>query len=440
MSDVVDARSLSGVKSGPLAHPWLQLAIGILCMAMIANLQYGWTLFVGPIDAKHHWGRVAIQVAFTIFVVAETWLVPIKSWFVDRHSPRLVVSVGGVLVAIAWVINSLADSLFLLYLGAAVGGAGAAAVYGSCVGNALKWFPRRRGLAAGLTAAGFGAGAALTVVPIAGMIDSKGYEAAFFYFGLGQGVVILLAATLLRKPTDREMAAAGRRRSTTDDTGPAEVLRTPVFWAMYLTFVLIASGGLMAAAQIAPIAKDLKLEHAPVSLLGLTMPALTFAISLDRIFDGFGRPFFGWVSDRIGREVTMFGAFTTCALAMLLLDRYGADPTVFVLTTALFFLAFGEIYSLFPATCGDTFGATYASTNAGMLYTAKGTASLVVPLAGSIAASSGWHAVFMLAMVFSLMAALLALFVVRPLRAKFLAAHIPKQATVTAHGGQTDQR
>jgi len=440
MSDLVDARSLSGVKSGPLAHPWLQLAIGILCMAMIANLQYGWTLFVGPIDAKHHWGRVAIQVAFTIFVVAETWLVPIKSWFVDRHSPRLVVSVGGVLVAIAWVINSLADSLFLLYLGAAIGGAGAAAVYGSCVGNALKWFPRRRGLAAGLTAAGFGAGAALTVVPIAGMIDSRGYEAAFLYFGLGQGIVILLAATLLRKPTDQEMAAAGRRRSTTDDTGPAEVLRTPVFWAMYLTFVLIASGGLMAAAQIAPIAKDLKLEHAPVSLLGLTMPALTFAISLDRIFDGFGRPFFGWVSDRIGREVTMFGAFATCALAMLLLDRYGADPTVFVLTTALFFLAFGEIYSLFPATCGDTFGATYASTNAGMLYTAKGTASLVVPLAGSIAASSGWHAVFMLAMVFSLMAALLALFVVRPLRAKFLAAHIPVQATVIAHGGRTDQR
>ncbi len=222
-------RPLPTAKSGGLAQRWLQLVIGILCMAMIANLQYGWTLFVGPIDARHHWGRVAIQVAFTIFVMAETWLVPIKSWFVDSHSPRLVVSIGGVLVAIAWAVNSVADSLFLLYLGAAIGGAGAAAVYGSCVGNALKWFPRRRGLAADLTAAGFGAGAALTVVPIANMIDTRGYEAAFLYFGLGQGVIILVAAMFLRKPSDDEMAAAGRRRSTVEDTVPAEVLRTPVF-------------------------------------------------------------------------------------------------------------------------------------------------------------------------------------------------------------------
>jgi len=401
--------------------------MGIVCMAMIANLQYGWTLFVGPIDAKHHWGRTAIQVAFTIFVVAETWLVPIKSWFVDRHSPRLVVSIGAVLVAIAWAVNSVADSLFLLYLGAAIGGAGAAAVYGSCVGNALKWFPRRRGLAAGLTAAGFGAGAALTVIPIADMIDSQGYEAAFLYFGLGQGIVILVASMFLRKPSDREMAAAGRRRTTAEDTGPGKVLRTPVFWAMYLTFVLIASGGLMAAAQIAPIARDFKLDHVPVTLAGLTLPALTFAISLDRIFDGFGRPFFGWISDRIGREVTMGFAFTTAALALFMLDRFGSDPTVFVLATALFFLVFGEIYSLFPATCGDTFGSTFASTNAGLLYTAKGTASLLVPFAGTLAAVAGWHAVFVLALCFSLLAALLALFVVRPMRARFLAAHLPEQ-------------
>ncbi len=203
---------------------------------------------------------------------------------------------------------------------------------------------------------------------------------------------------------------------------------------MYLPFVLIASGGLMAAAQIAPIAKDLKIEHAPVTLVGLTLPALTFAISLDRILDGFGRPFFGWVSDRIGREVTMFAAFATAALAMFLLDRYGSDPAVFVLTTALFFLVFGEIYSLFPATCGDTFGATYASTNAGLLYTAKGTASIVVPLASTLAAASGWHAVFILAMAFSLMAAVLAIFVVRPMRARFLAAHIPPERTPATAG------
>ena len=413
---------------GVLSIPWVQLAIGIVCMAMIANLQYGWTLFVGPIDARHHWGRTAIQVAFTIFVLAETWLVPIKSWFVDRHSPRLVVSVGGVLVAIAWVVNSMATSLVVLYLGAAIGGAGAAAVYGSCVGNALKWFPRRRGLAAGLTAAGFGAGAALTVIPIANMIASSGYEATFLYFGPGQGAIILFAAIFLRKPSDQEMAAAGRRRTGAEDTRPAEVLRTPVFWAMYATFVLIAAGGLMAAAQIAPIAKDLKIENVPVTLAGLTLPALTFAISLDRIFDGFGRPFFGWVSDRIGREFTMGIAFTTAAVALFLVDRAGSDPVVFVLTTALFFLAFGEIYSLFPATCGDTFGASFASTNAGLLYTAKGTASLLVPFAGILAEYDGWHAVFMTGMGFSFAAAAMALFVVRPMRARFLAEHLPARS------------
>jgi OFA family oxalate/formate antiporter-like MFS transporter len=425
MTERTAAGQSQTAASGVLSIPWVQLAIGIVCMALIANLQYGWTLFVGPIDTRHHWGRTAIQVAFTIFVVAETWLVPIKSWFVDRHSPRLVVSVGGVLVAIAWVINSMANSLFVLYLGAAIGGAGAAAVYGSCVGNALKWFPRRRGLAAGLTAAGFGAGAALTVIPIANMIASSGYEATFLYFGLGQGAIILIAAIFLRKPSDQEMAAAGRRRTGAQDTRPPEVLRTPVFWAMYATFVLMASGGLMAAAQIAPIAKDLRIENVPVRLAGLTLPALTFAISLDRIFDGFGRPFFGWVSDQIGREVTMGIAFTTAALALFLVDQAGSDPVIFVLTTALFFLAFGEIYSLFPATCGDTFGASFASTNAGLLYTAKGTASLLVPFAGILAEYGGWHAVFMTGIVFSLAAATMALFVVRPMRARFLAEHLP---------------
>ena len=158
---------------------WMQLVMGIVCMAMIANLQYGWTLFVDPIDAKYHWGRAAIQLAFTIFVVTETWLVPIEAWFVDKYGPRLVVMFGGVMIALAWLINSYADSLVLLYAGAIVGGIGAGAVYGTCVGNALKWFPDRRGLAAGATAAGFGAGAAITVVPIANMIASSGYQSAF---------------------------------------------------------------------------------------------------------------------------------------------------------------------------------------------------------------------------------------------------------------------
>src|SRR5438552_8509972 len=197
------------VPSGAIASPatrWGQLIFGIICMVMIANLQYGWTLFVNPIDQKYHWGRAGIQVAFTIFVLTETWLVPIEGYLIDRFGPRVMICGSGVLVAIAWVINSVADSLFLLYVGAAIGGVGAGVIYGGAVGNALKWFPDRRGLAAGLTAAGFGAGSALTVIPIARMIAGGGYESAFLWFGLGQGIVVVLVALLLRAPQPGEVA------------------------------------------------------------------------------------------------------------------------------------------------------------------------------------------------------------------------------------------
>src|SRR5918999_6493541 len=189
------------------ATRWSQLVFGIICMVMIANLQYGWTLFVGPIDEKYQWGRAAIQVAFTIFVLTETWLVPIEGYLIDKFGPRIMISLSGVLVALGWIINSVADSLFLLYVGAAVGGIGAGVVYGGSVGNALKWFPDRRGLAPRLTAAGFGAGSALTVIPIANMIASSGYEAAFLWFGLGQGVVVMLIALMLRAPRPGEVTA-----------------------------------------------------------------------------------------------------------------------------------------------------------------------------------------------------------------------------------------
>src|SRR5712672_3683085 len=208
------------------ATRWGQLIFGIVCMVMIANLQYGWTLFVNPIDQKYHWGRAAIQVAFTIFVLTETWLVPIEGYLIDKFGPRIMISLSGVLVAIAWVINSVADSLFLLYLGAAIGGIGAGVIYGGSVGNALKWFPDRRGLAAGLTAAGFGAGSALTVIPIANMIQSSGYESAFLWFGLGQGIIVIIFAMFLRAPQAGEIvtpAAPAVQQSRRDYT-PAEVL------------------------------------------------------------------------------------------------------------------------------------------------------------------------------------------------------------------------
>ncbi|MCJ8141903.1 oxalate/formate MFS antiporter [Ancylobacter sp. A5.8] len=404
-------------------EPWVQLGCGILCMAMIANLQYGWTLFVDPIDAKHQWGRAAIQTAFTIFVLTETWLVPIEAWFVDRYGPRIVLSFGAVMIALAWIVNSYAASLPMLYLGAVLGGIGAGSVYGTCVGNALKWFPYRRGLAAGATAAGFGAGAALTVVPIANVIANSGYETAFFWFGIGQGIIVLIAAQFLYPP--RQKIAPPKKAislpQTKVDYPPSKTLSKPVFWLLYLMFVMVASGGLMAAAQIGPIAHDLGVADVPVNLLGLQAVALTLAISLDRIFDGFGRPIFGYVSDRIGRENTMFIAFGTAAVMLLLLVYHGSNPLVFVLATACFFGVFGEIYSLFPATCGDTFGSKFAATNAGMLYTAKGTAALLVPLASVVAAAYGWYAVFAIAVGLNATAALLALFVLKPVRGAFMA-------------------
>jgi len=406
------------------ANPWIQLFVGVIAMACVANLQYGWTLFVNPIDAKHHWGRAAIQVAFTLFVLIETWLIPLEAYLVDKYGPRWVVVGGGILVALAWILNSMATSLPMLYAGAILGGIGTGCVYGTCVGNALKWFPGRRGLAAGITAAGFGAGAAATIVPISNMINGSGYEQAFLVFGILQGVIVLVMATFMRKaPAQIGAQVKTRVSQSARDYTPAEVLRKPVFWVMYLMFVLIACGGLTFAASIAPYAKDLKIDGIPVAMLGFVLPALTFAISLDRVFDGVGRPFFGWVSDQIGRENTMFIAFGLGAIALFVWNSYGSDPVVFVLASAVYFGVYGEIFSLFPATQGDTFGSKFAATNAGMLYTAKGTAALVVPLASWLAVNQGWVTVFTIAITFNIIAALLAILVLKPMRARHFAAN-----------------
>jgi MFS transporter, OFA family, oxalate/formate antiporter len=413
------ASSARAPASVPAANRWLQLVIGIVCMVMIANLQYGWTLFVIPIDHKYHWGRAAIQVAFSIFVLTETWLVPIEGWLVDRFGPKIVVLVGGVLVGIAWAMNSAADTLPMLYVAAAIGGIGAGAVYGSCIGNALKWFPDRRGLAAGLTAAGFGAGSALTIIPIQGMIQARGYEATFLWFGLGQGLVVVALSLFLRAPRAGEAPPSTRVQQSARDYTPLEVVRSPIFWVMYVMFVLVAAGGLMATAQLAPIANDFQIAKIPVTLIGITLPALTFALSIDRVLNGLTRPFFGWVSDQIGRENTMFIAFALEAAGIWLLSVLGHDPVWFVILSGVVFFAWGEIYSLFPSTCTDVYGVTYATTNAGLLYTAKGTASLLVPLANVLAAASGgWHAVFIVAVIMNAVAAIMALAVLRPLRSR----------------------
>ena len=413
---------------------WTQLVIGIVCMVMIANLQYGWTLFVLPIGQAHGWSRAAIQVAFTVFVLCETWLLPLEGYVIDRIGPRLTVCAGGVLIGASWVVDSFAASLTLLYVGSAIGGVGAGFIYGATVGNAIKWFPDRRGLAAGLTAAGFGAGSAVTLVPISNMIAHSGYQSTLLFFGLLQGIVVVLAAQLLRAPPGQggprvaPLPSSGmnalrpsRLHDITRDYAPGEVAREPVFWLMYLLFVLVGAGGLMATAQLSVIATDFGVAKTPVTLAFITMPALTFALAIDRVLNGLTRPFFGWVSDQIGRENTMFIAFLLEGLGILVLIWQAHNPVAFVVLTGVVFFAWGEIYSLFPATCGDTFGRKFAATNYGLLYTAKGTAALLVPFGNVLREATGsWLTVLYVAAGVNLLAAVLALLVLKPLRRAFI--------------------
>lgn len=409
-------------RSGSIAR-WIQLLAGVVAMVATANLQYAWTLFVKPIEARYQWTEAAIQVGFTLFVLTQAFLVPFEAWFVDRFGPRRIVACGGLLVGLSWIVNASAGTLGGLYLGQAIAGIGAGIVYGTSVGNALKWFSDRRGLASGITAAAFGAGAALTVNPIANMIDSRGYETAFRVFGIAQALAILAASLILRAPAPGEASnvAALKVQQSRLDFSPTETLKTSAFWVLYVMFTAVCTGGLIMVAQLAPIARSLRVAEVPVTILGMTRKALPFALALNQIINGISRPFFGWVSDRIGRENTMFIAFSLEGLAILLLVNFARDPVLFVLFCALTFFAWGEIYSLFPAISGDLFGRKYATTNYALLYTAKGTASLLVPLASHVSQVTGsWLVIFHTAIVLDFTAALLALFVLKPLRIKWL--------------------
>jgi MFS transporter, OFA family, oxalate/formate antiporter len=403
---------------------WWQLAFGVICMVMIANLQYSWTLFATPIAEKYHWKLELVQTAFTVFVLLETWLVPVEGWLVDRFGPRSVVIIGGVLCALGWGMSSTASSLPMLYVAYGIAGVGAGGVYGTCVGNALKWFPERRGLAAGITAAGFGAGAAATVLPLQWTIKTYGYESTFLWFGLGQGLMILVFGMLLAQPDANAVAALPKppaQLSNRPQFQWHQMVRTPVFWVMYLMFVLMGAGGLFITANLKQIATAFKVSDVTVPFLGLAPTAITFALFLDKIMNGLTRPFFGWVSDRIGRETTMFIAFGIEAIGILALSQLGDDPVLFVVLSGMVFFAWGEIYSLFPSTCADTYGWKNAATNAGVLYTAKGTAALFVPLAVLLAKWASWHTVFMVAAAMNGLAAVVALVVLKPLRQRMMA-------------------
>ncbi len=405
------------------ADRWSQLWLGLVCMILIANLQYGWTLFVNPMHQANGWSIAGIQVAFSIFIATETWLTPIEGWIVDAlgpgRGPPVMIAFGAVLVGLAWVIDAHAGSLGMLYVGAALSGIGAGSIYATCVGNAVKWFPDRRGLAVGITAGGFGAGAALTVIPIRLLIDNAGYASAFFWFGLAQGVILLLIAPVMRAPMPGEMPSTAPPKvpQSAISYSPAEVLRTPVFWLLYAMLVLVSASGLMATAQIAPIAKDFGLSSQAV-LFGAS--ALSVALVVDNVMNGTARPFFGWVSDHIGREQTMAIAFALGGGAYLLLAYVGHGPWTFVISAGLIFFTWGEIFSLFPSTCTDLFGAKFATTNAMLLYTAKGTSAWLVPLANVLKTSTGgWEAVFLVAAGMNFVVVLAALFVLGPVRRRW---------------------
>ncbi len=374
---------------------WVILVSSIVTMVAVANYQYGWTLFVRPIQKHLGVEQAAVQVTFTVFVLLETWLVPFEGWLVDKFGPRILVMIGGALAGVGWVAAGSAETLTGIYLSYAVAGVGAGVVYGTAIGIAMKWFPDHRGLAAGLTAAGFGAGSAFTVAPIANMINTAGYQHAFVTWGIVQGLVVVVAASLLEAPPAEWMPGAWGRaakglavkeRQSAAEFTSGQMAETPQFWLMYLMMTLVATGGLMAVAQLAPMANDFNVAKVPVGFLWISLPAIQFALSADRLVNGVCRPFWGWLSDHIGRERTMALAFGLEAAAIFTLIQFAGHPLLFVVFSAFTFFGWGEIFSLFPATCGDFFGRKHATMNYGFLYTAKGTASVLVPIGSALAA------------------------------------------------------
>ncbi|MET0963554.1 MAG: oxalate/formate MFS antiporter [Noviherbaspirillum sp.] len=400
---------------------WIQLVVGVICMIATANIQYAWTLFVPEIQGKFGWARAEIQIAFTIFVLVQTWLAPIEGHFIDKFGPRLMVAFGAICIGFAWFLNSQATSLVGFYVGAAVGGIGVGSIYATCINNALKWFPDRRGLAVGLTAGGYGAGSAATILPIAAMIESAGFQQTFLFFGLLQGSLAFAAAWFLRSPKAHEVKASSKLVQATRDYTLKEALNTKLFWLMFIMFILVVTGGMMAVAQLGVIAQDLGVKEFKVDLHFFVMAALPLALMLDRIMNGISRPLFGWVSDNIGREKTMVIAFTLEGLGIIALGYFGHNPYAFLILSGVVFLAWGEVYSLFSALAGDAFGTKHIGKIYGVLYTAKGIGALFVPLGNLLMEATGtWSTVLYTVAIMDLTAAFLAITLLRPV----LATHV----------------
>jgi OFA family oxalate/formate antiporter-like MFS transporter len=351
---------------------WFQLCASLVAMIMIANLQYAWTLFVQPLQADTGWRLSDIQFAFTLFILFQTWVQPLDGWLIDRMGPRGFISVAGLLCGLGWAGMGYATSLPMLYALYCAAGIGAAFVYSGSIGSALKWFKERRGLASGIMAAGFGGGTALFIPFISWMIGSGGYRATFVATGLVQGLVIVFVAQFLRHPRAQAVAAPGAATLSTGREGrhvtTLEMLRRPQFYMMYASFVLMATGGLLVTANAGPMAKS----------WGLPAAALTLAATLSPLANGASRVFWGWASDRLGRETTMIVAFVLQAVCLVLVVHLGQlSAAWFAFTLMLVYFTWGEIYSLFPSSAADYFGTRHATSNYSVLYTAKGVASII---------------------------------------------------------------
>ncbi len=420
--------SASAVSSGEAAHRrWWQLLLGVIAMMAISSPQYTWTLFTGPLNQRLGTTLAEIQWTFSLLVILQTFLSPLQAYLVDRFGPRNLIAAGAILSGGSWVLASVVGSLQMLYLTyGVIGGFGTGIIYVGIIGLMVRWFPDRRGLATGLAAAGYGFGAFFTSFPIDSMIKSSGYQHTLLVWGVVQGVLGVLAALGLRLPPEAGHpagAAAATRPETQSRRSytPTEMLRSPVFWLLFVMMSMMSTSGLMVTSNVGPFAKEFKV--ADVVVLGL-MAALPLSLTLSRVTNGLTRPFFGWISDHIGREATMALAFALEAVAILVLFAFLANPVLFVVLTGLVFFGWGEIFSLFPSTLTDTFGPKFAATNYGCLYIAQGIGSILGgPAAAFLKQQTGsWLTVFIIVACLDALTALLAITVLKGMRERHLRA------------------
>src|ERR1700727_1649369 len=422
------------MPSRPAASRWVQLLLGLVVMMAISSPQYVWTLFVKPFQAATGAGLPTVQITFSVLIVLQTLLSPAQGWLVDRFGPKALIALGAALTGLGWVLSASVDSIWMLLLTyGLLCGVGTGIVYVGVVGLMARWFPDRRGFAIGIVAAGYGMGAMLTTFPISSMLASSGAPATLVLFGIILGSVGVLAALGLREPRTGEAAASLGAHGK--DVAPASMLKTPIFWLMFVMMTMMSAGGLMGTSNFANFARDFGV--ADVLVLGLA--ALPFALTVDRLLNGFTRPFFGWVSDRIGRENTMGLAFGLEGLAILLLLLFSGAAPAFIVLSGLVFFGWGEIFSLFPSTLTDTFGSRYATTNYGFLYIAQGVGSILGgPVAASMRVATGsWTPVFGVAVAMDILTALLALFVLKQMRAAYVGTQLPSSSAELAPGSRS---